>query len=86
MGTRSGQRDLGAEQQETARDVALKALESFRGSHLTEALVGEASGPFQPLLSLPGKNLGCVDPRSLLATRKHWERHPKTFRIAVPQT
>lgn len=62
LSTRSGQRDPGAEPQETAMDVALKALESLRGSQLTEALAVESSGPFQPLLSLPGKYLGCVDP------------------------
>ena len=33
-GTRSGQRDLGAEPQETAVDVALEALESLRGQSL----------------------------------------------------
>lgn len=66
LGTRSGQRDGEAEPQEAATDAALKALESSRDSHLTEALAAESSRPFQPLLSLPEKYLGCVDPAPCL--------------------
>lgn len=52
--------------QDPAVDIALKAQESLR-KHLTEALVGESSGPCQPLLSAspevpPGKHLGSAGP------------------------